>query len=306
MRNFVEGDGSSASPGPVASGVTAVTVNYNAGPELRGLVESLSGQAGLVKTLVVDNASADGSVDFLTTYPAASVELIRNHENRGFATACNQGAAAAEGKYLLFLNPDCRLPEGAVARLTRLLDERPDVGMVGPLVLNADGSEQRGCRRMLPDARRALVRALKLDAPDAQGRTAGFDLTGTPLPTYPAAVEAVSGACLLIRRDLFRQLGGWDEGYFLHCEDLDLCMRVKLAQQATLFVPDVKVTHTGGASSRRRPVFVLWHKHQGMWRYFSKFQRATCPGWFTALVAVGISARFLLLLPGALLSRLRP
>jgi hypothetical protein len=306
MRNFVEGEGSSASAGPDASGVTAVTVNYNAGPELRGLVESLSGQAGLVKTLVVDNASADGSADFLTTFPAASVELIRNPENRGFAAACNQGAAAAEGKYLLFINPDCRLPEGAVARLARLLDERPDVGMVGPLVLNADGSEQRGCRRMLPDARRALVRALKLDAPDAQGRTAGFDLTGTPLPPYPAAVEAVSGACLLIRRDLFRQLGGWDEGYFLHCEDLDLSMRVKLAHQIALFVPDVKVTHTGGASSRRRPVFVLCHKHRGMWRYFSKFQRASCPGWFTALVAVGIGARFLLLLPGALLSQLRP
>jgi GT2 family glycosyltransferase len=287
-----------------AAAVTAVTVNYNAGPLLRGLVESLAGQTGLVRIVVVDNASTDGSLAFLdAAHPGVTV--VRNPSNRGFGAACNQGAAAASGRYLLFINPDCRMPTGALKRMVAVLESQPVVGMLGPLVLNNDGSEQRGCRRFLPDPKRALMRVLGLHKPDAQGRVAGFDLTGTPLPDGPAPVEAISGACLLIRRELFEKLKGWDEGYFLHCEDLDLCMRVQRAGAQVLFVPDVGVSHVQGASSRGRPVFVLWHKHRGMWRYYRKFLRASSPVWLTALVYVGIHARFLLLMPGAWLTRFR-
>lgn len=284
--------------------VTAVTVNYNAGPLLQGLVESLLMVEGVARVVVVDNASRDASLGF----PALSdsrVTLIRNPVNRGFGTACNQGAAAAEGEFLLFINPDCRLPPGALGRLTVLLDARTDAAMLGPLVLNADGSEQRGCRRRLPDPQSALMRVLHLHRPDADGRVVGFDLTGTPLPAGPVPVEAVSGACMLVRRRAFEEIGGWDEDYFLHCEDLDLCMRFKRAGKSVLFVPDVSVTHVQGVSSRGRPLFVLWHKHRGMWRYFDKFQRSTSPVWLTALVALGIAARFLFLAPGTLLSRLK-
>jgi len=280
-----------------AAAVTAVTVNYNAGPLLRGLVESLAGQAGLVRTVVVDNASADGSLAFLESGVHPGVVLARNPVNRGFGAACNQGAASATGRYLLFINPDCRMPAGALERLVAVLEAHPETGMLGPLVLNSDGSEQRGCRRHLPDTRRALMRVLKLDGPGTDGKVSGFDLTGTALPDGPVPVEAISGACLLIRRDLFERLGGWDEGYFLHCEDLDLCKRVQQAGAGVLFVPDVSVSHVQGASSRGRPVFVLWHKHRGMWRYFSKFQRAASPAWLTALVWLGIWSRFLLLAP---------
>ncbi len=282
--------------------VTAVTVNYNAGPLLAGLVQSLLAQGEIARVVVVDNGSQDGSLDFLTASPEARIELIRNGRNRGFGPACNQGAARAATPHLLFINPDCRMPADALGRLTALLDSRPDAGMLGPLVLNVDGSEQRGCRRYLPDPRRAFMRVFKLDKPDASGRVAGFDLTGTPLPSEPTPVEAISGSCILIRRTLFQQLGGWDEGYFLHCEDLDLCMRVRQMGALTLFVPDVSVTHVQGVSSRGRPVFVLWHKHRGMWRYFNKFLRRDAPIWLTALVACGILARFLVLTPGAWLS----
>lgn len=285
--------------------VTAVTVNYNAGPLLHDLVESLAAQPEIARIVVVDNGSQDGSLDFLERDPTPKVRLIRNPDNRGFAAACNQGAAVAEGRYLLFINPDCRVPVGALARLTEVMAEHPNAGLLGPLVLNADGSEQRGCRRYLPDPRRALMRVLGLHGPNAKGEVAGFDLTGTPLPPTVAPVEAVSGACMLIRRELLDRIGGWDERYFLHCEDLDLCMRVQQAGAEVLFVPDVSVHHVQGVSSRGRPVFVLWHKHRGMWRYFSKFQRAESPLWLTALVALGIGARFALLAPAAWLSRRR-
>jgi GT2 family glycosyltransferase len=275
--------------------VTAVTVNYNAGVLLQGLVEKLSAREAIGSTVVVDNASADASLCFLEGEGLPRVKLIRNADNRGFSAACNQGAAGAEGDYLLFINPDCRLAPGALQRLVSVLDQHAEAGMAGPLVLNPDGSEQRGCRRLLPTPRRALMRVF--------GRAGGFDLTGTPLPKKPVQVEAISGACLLIRRRLFEELGGWDEGYFLHCEDLDLCMRVKRAGKVTLFVPDAAAHHVQGVSSRRRPVFVLWHKHLGMWRYFSKFQRGQSSWWLPPLVAAGIAARFLLLAPRALLSR---
>lgn len=278
-----------------AGEVSAVTVNYNTGPLLEGLLASLIDQPGLDGVVVVDNASHDASLTFLDSY--RGVRLVRNDTNRGFGAACNQGAALAQCRYLLFINPDCRMAAGSVQRLAALLDADPGIGMAGPLILNPDGTEQRGCRRLLPDPHRALMRVLGLHRPNTRGEVAGFDLTGTPLPDSPVPVEAISGACLLIRRELFEKLGGWDEGYFLHCEDLDLCMRVRQAGARTLFVPGVTVNHVQGASSRRRPVFVLWHKHRGMWRYYSKFLRGGNSIWLTALVALGISLRFLALMP---------
>jgi len=289
-----------------AAVVTAITVNYNGGSVLQGLVRSLASQPELARMVVVDNASRDDSLSGIEPGRDLKLALIRNDSNRGFSAACNQGAAQAESKYLLFVNPDCRVPTSALKRLVEVLDSRPDVGMVGPLVLNSDGSEQRGCRRMLPTPRPALMRVLERHKPDAQGRVEGFDLTGTSLPDKPSPVEAISGACMLVRSEVFRQLGGWDEGYFLHCEDLDLCMRLKLAGQLILFVPDAVVSHVQGVSSKRRPVFVLWHKHRGMWRYYSKFLRSANPPWFTVLVACGVAARFLLLTPGVFLSRFKP
>lgn len=288
--------------------VSAVVVNYNADVTLRELVASLVAGPALDGILIVDNASSDTSLDFLERgeFSAANIRLVKNPGNRGFAAACNQGAALTDSGYLLFINPDCRMDGDALPRLLAVLRDDPRAGMAGPLILNADGSEQRGCRRHLPDPRRALMRALGMSKPDAEGNVAGFDLTGMALPSGPVGVEAISGACMLVKRAVFEELGGWDEGYFLHCEDLDLCMRLGRAGLRTVFVPDARVTHVQGISSRGRQVFVLWHKHRGMWRYFTKFQRAASPAWLTALVWCGIWSRFLMLLPGAWLASLRP
>ena len=189
--------------------VSAVVVNYNAGELLATCVRELLA-AGVASLTVVDNASRDGSLGPLTELLAAEprLRLIANPDNRGFAAANNQGAVGASGDYLLFLNPDCRMTAAGLARLAALLDADPGVGMVGPLVLNMDGSEQRGCRRYLPDPQRALMRVLGKTGPDADGQVRGFDLTGTPLPRQPTAVEAISGACMLMRRELFERIGG--------------------------------------------------------------------------------------------------
>jgi GT2 family glycosyltransferase len=282
---------------------SAVIVNYNAGRGLVELVGSLISDAYIDRVIVVDNGSVDGSADLVAESYAdeARLRLIRNSLNRGFAAANNQGAAAVQAKYLLFVNPDTVMETAMLHKLCLIMDERPEIGVLGILIRNPDGSEQRGCRRYLPDPRRSLMHALGLGGPDQAGGTAGFNLTGTPLPSGPVEIEGISGAFMLVRRQALTEVGDWDEGYFLHCEDLDLCMRLKQAGWKILFVPDESVIHMQGVSSRGRPLFVLWHKHLGMWRYFTKFHRRQNPWWLSMLVWSGIWARFLLSIPSAML-----
>jgi hypothetical protein len=118
-------------------------------------------------------------------------------------------------------------------------------------------------------------------------------LLGTPLPDRPVEVEAISGAFMLVRRSALEKVGPLDEGYFLHCEDLDWCMRFKQAGYQILFVPDVVVSHVKGGCSVNRPVFVEWHKHKGMIRFYRKFFRQRYPGVLMGLVFAAVWARFL-------------
>jgi GT2 family glycosyltransferase len=119
-----------------------------------------------------------------------------------------------------------------------------------------------------------------------------FHLHEQPLPDRPIEVEAISGACMLVRREAVADVGGWDENYFLHCEDLDWCMRFRQKGWKIVFVPSARVTHAQGACSRKRPVFVEWHKHRGMMRFYRKHFRHQYPGLLMGLVATGVWLRF--------------
>jgi len=119
-----------------------------------------------------------------------------------------------------------------------------------------------------------------------------FYLHKKPLPSQPIEVEAISGACMLVKREAIEDVGQWDEGYFLHCEDLDWCMRFRQKGWKIMFVPDAKVAHDKGTCSRSRPIFVEWHKHKGMMRFYRKFFRHQYPGVLMWLVAAGVWLRF--------------
>ena len=256
-------------PIPVATPrVSAIVVSHDSGADLVNCVADLLAQDVALKVTVVDNASRDGSLAALPD--DARVRRIENPDNRGFAVACNQGAAGAEAPFLLFANPDCRLPTDALGRLLRHMDERPDLGLLGARLLDAEGRPQAAAVRRTPRPATAiraalgLRRALEPDWVEQTGEaTAGLQ-----------PVEATSGALMLVRRALFEQLGGFDPAYRLHCEDLDLCRRVLGAGQRIAIATDVPITHLKGTSSRRRPVWVEWQKHRGMWRYFRKFEAA--------------------------------
>lgn len=271
-----------------------VIVNYNAGSLLAECVGSALSQVDEV--LVVDNASRDASMnDCERLHPTdPRLTLIRNNTNLGFAAACNIGYLQAKGDYILFLNPDCFLEPMAVANLLTALQADNSVGMVGGLLMNLDGTEQGGGRRTIPTPWRSFVRAFGLNRFEKRWPRLFFDfhLHKQALPQHPIDVEAISGACMLVKRQVVDGVGLWDDGYFLHCEDLDWCMRFRLAGWKILFVPSAHIRHALGVSSRSRPIFVEWHKHKGMMRFYRKFFRHQYPGLLMGLVAAGVWMRF--------------
>lgn len=276
--------------------VDVVIVNYNAGRLLRDCVQSvLAEQASHV--FVLDNASHDDSLGHLSaSISDLRVTIIRNGRNLGFAAACNIGARASNANILLFLNPDSVLAEGSLHRMKDVLEGDPSFGMVGGLLCNLDGSEQSGGRRAFPTPRRAFMRAFGLSRLGRWFPTVFSDylLHKEPLPVAPTPVEAISGACMMVKRETLEGVGLWDEGYFLHCEDLDWCMRFWLKNWRVVFVPDARVIHVRGACSRSRPFFVEWHKHNGMLRFYDKFFRNQFPGPLWWLVVLSVWFRFVL------------
>lgn len=212
----------------------------------------------------------------------------------GFAAACNKGVRVASSEFLLFLNPDCSFEPGTLVELMDAISDDDRVGMVGGLLVNTDGSEQAGCRRAVPTPWRSFVRAFGLSrfAHRWPRLFYDFQLHTQPLPKFPVEVEAISGACMLVKREALEVVGFWDEGYFLHCEDLDLCMRFRQKGWEILFVPSAIIVHHLGVCSSSRPVFVEWHKHKGMIRFYRKFFRHQYPGVLMWLVTIGVWCRF--------------
>jgi hypothetical protein len=290
--------------------VSVVTVNFNAGGHLAAGARAVLASTAPVELLVVDNGSTDGSLEALRKAVGddSRVRILENGANVGFAKANNQGLASARGEWLLFLNPDCVVERGTIERMRSALEAHPDAGLAGCLVLNPDGTEQAGCRRETPTPGKAFVRAFGL-APLARrlgvtrGEVRDFVRRGDPMPPHPVEVEAISGAFMFVRRAALPKVGPLDEGYFLHCEDLDWCLRFRQAGYEVLFVPEVSVVHDKGASSRARPVRVLWHMHRGMVRYYRKFFQDQYPRPFLWLVLAGVWLRFAALAAVALFRR---
>lgn len=262
-----------------APAISVVVVSHNSGPALHDCLQRVLAQADAAQAelLVVDNGSEPGALEALPDHPR--LRLIRNRDNPGFAVACNQGADAARGPLLLFLNPDCLLPPGALERLQRTQAAVPGLGLLGAQLLEADGRPQAAARRPLPRVATLLRRG-------HDGRLGVDPASGVEW------VEATSGALMLLPRALFQRLGGFDEGYRLHCEDLDLCRRVAEAGWRIAIDPGLEVVHLKGCSSRRRPVWVEWQKHRGMTRYLRRFERHGAGHWLYPLLWLAVWTRF--------------
>lgn len=281
-----------------SAGLTSVVVvAADSGPLLADCIARVLASTAAVEVILVDNASADGQPQAVAARHAGDrrLRLIENGANLGFGPACNRGARRAAGDALLFLNPDALVGPDTIARLRAALASDPRCGLLGACVREADGRIARAVRRRDPMLRRALMTATGLARWESRWPAlAGVEQPAPAVASDVEAVEAISGACLLLPRGVFERLGGFDEGYFLHCEDLDLCRRVRDAGRGVALAATVDIGHAQGSSSRHRPVFVARHKHRGMWRYFVKFDPAARNPLLRGLVWLGIWGHFAL------------
>ena len=275
--------------------VSIIIVNFNGGHLLIDCVRSALQSSVPVEVLVSDNGSTDGSVEALEQgINDERLYIYRNDANLGFSVANNRMVPQASGDFLLFLNPDCIIRPDTLERMCWEMDDHPDAGMSGCLIVNSDGSEQAGCRRRVPTPWRTLVRVFHLGKLFTNHKKfEDIALSQQPLPDSPVELEAISGAFMLVRRTALEEVGMLDEGYFLHCEDLDWCMRFRMKGWKILFVPGVEVMHTKGECSKGRAIRVEWHKHKGMVRFYLKFFRHQYPLPLMMLVIALVWSRFM-------------
>jgi GT2 family glycosyltransferase len=253
--------------------VAAVLVNYNAGQELRAALQSISDD--LVgrewEGVVVDNASADGSPAIVAEF-APNVRLVRNLENVGFGRGVNQGVAATTAPFVLIMNPDCRLVAGALAALEQQLRRHPECAIVGPRILDPDGSVQ-GSARGDPDmltglfGRTSALRTLLPKLSVSRRNVVSHAVTDDGEAS--AGVDWLSGACMLARRDAFEKAHGFDERYFLYWEDADLCRRLRALGYHVRYVPGATAIHRVGHSSQHARASATRAFHDSAYLYYS-------------------------------------
>lgn len=275
-----------------------VIVAADSGDDLGACVASVLASDAAIEVIVSDNASRDGSIQKLQSrwMDEARLRILCNGTNLGFGAGCNRGAALASGDALLFLNPDCRIEPDTITRLRAQLDDT--TGLLGAAIVDAHGECEPASRRCDPIVRRVLTTATGLDRWQARWPAlAGIIRPAVAAPADVEVVDAVSGALMLLPRRAFDQAHGFDESYFLHFEDLDLCRRVRDAGLRVACVNAVPVVHIKGTSSRARPFLVAFHKHRGLWRWFVKFDPAARHALVRGLVWCGVWTHFALLAP---------
>jgi N-acetylglucosaminyl-diphospho-decaprenol L-rhamnosyltransferase len=261
------------------SSTSVVIVSYHTGEVLYAALASVLMQHDLAELVLVDNGNPPDVIARLQQMSLmdSRFKVLTGHGNIGFAAACNLGAKQATGEYLLLLNPDCILPPRALTIFMREMNVLPNTMLAGAHMVNPDGSEQRGGRRS------------RLTPMVALGEVVGLRKLNhhrTPMPTETHDVQAISGACMCIRKADYNALGGLDEGYFLHVEDLDLCMRVAKAGKRIVCIPAVRIAHLLSTSGQVSASFIEQHKAKGFVRYFQKhFGEKMFPGMMYVLKA---------------------
>ena len=286
--------------------IQTIIVNYNAGKALQQCVNALLASTVRAKVTVVDNASDDRSAENLHNLYGnhQGIDFLFNPCNLGFAPAVNAVARRSKADWILILNPDCILEPKTLDSLKAALVDDSRAGLAGPAVRDINGRIQRATLRRFPDPWKSLMTASGLWRLGKWFPAFhGVEVDVSKLGTGVTSCDAVSGACMLVRRAALEEVGFLDEKYAMHCEDLDLMYRLKLKGWRCLYVPLANSFHQQGVSSRSRPTWVHFQKHRGMARFFKKFQAASTNFPLRMLVYTGIWLRFFVLWPLVLIKR---
>lgn len=274
-----------------AADIAAVVVTFQSASTIDDCLQRLRAAEGVAEIRVVDNVSNDGTLEIVQRHALADPRLrfIANPDNPGFAVACNQGAAASGASWIAFVNPDLMVEADTFSCMRGASASLGDA-LIGCGLRGEDGASDGAARRHDPDFAAMLLSkaARSLHVPKDASQPVQI-------------LEAISGALMLLPRSLFNRVGGLDEGYRLHVEDLDFCRSVRLAGGRVAVANEVEVLHLRGVSSRSNPLFVEWHRHRGLWRYFRKFDAERHGLMTRAAVFAMIWLRF----PLAVIRRLR-
>ncbi|MBA0395034.1 glycosyltransferase family 2 protein [Stenotrophomonas maltophilia] len=243
--------------------IAAIVVTYQSGSTIDACLSRLRQAQDVAEIRVIDNGSMDGTLDIVQRHASHDprVRFVGNPDNPGFAAANNQGVADSHSPWLAFINPDLMVEPDTLAALRSRAEGLGDC-LLGVEQVDEQGHADEAVRRRDPDF------LMMLRSP---GKGSKLAVPRDPQQALQR-VPALSGALLMMPRALFDCIGGWDAGYRLHAEDLDLCRRAREAGAVVAIANDLQVTHVRGVSSRSRPFFVEWHKHKGLWRYFQKFE----------------------------------
>ncbi|MCS6859670.1 MAG: glycosyltransferase family 2 protein [Abditibacteriales bacterium] len=279
------------SASPITGDLSVCIVTWNARDDLRRCLQSLFAVKRNItyEVIVVDNASTDGSAQMVTdAFP--QTRLIVNPTNIGFARANNQAIREAGGKYILLLNPDTIVHGDALERLVAWMEQHPDAGAVGPRLLNSDGSLQFSCRAF-PTLGAGFFRQTPLGALFPRNRFVRQYLMTDWDHTVEREVDWLSGAALMVRREVLESVGLLDEGFYMYCEDVDWCYRMHQHGWKVYYVPHAVITHAIGGSSNQCQARMIVERHKSMWRYYLKHNCRGASALLLPVVFLGLAAR---------------
>jgi N-acetylglucosaminyl-diphospho-decaprenol L-rhamnosyltransferase len=276
-------------PNGVRPKVSVIIVTYGSNKEIPDCVESLLKQSVPIEIFLVDNASPDNTAKMVSDYAARyeNIHAILNTENVGLAAGNNTPMGKCQGEYLLMLNPDTLFRDNSLEHMVEFLDRNPDVGIVGPKNMYANGEPHMSFGRSWGLLQVVTWRVIPYRFPR---------LLHDRLSSYKTQdVLFVSGSCLLIRRNIFQQIGGYDSEYFLTIEDVcDLCIRTKQTGSRVVFLPDAEVVHLGGRSGAQAPYVVVWQGYRGSIYHFLKHKGITQAVIVLTLLLVSSGLRFVI------------
>lgn len=274
------------------SDITVSIVNWNTKEELAACIETVLSQHNIdMDLIVIDNASSDGSADLVREKFADTIRLIENPDNLGFGAAHNQSIRRYTSRYILLLNPDCRLLESDVlSKMVAFMDDNPDVGIIGPKIHNTDGTLQFSARHY-PNMIAAVFRHTVFGKLFPNNRFVRDYLLTDWKHDQISDIDWLSGAALLLRREMLDQIGMLDERFFMYCEDVDICRRAHMGGWRVVYYPMVSISHRIGAASDKNAVAMIKQHHRSMLKYFLKYESRSPRVLLTPVVLLGLWLR---------------
>jgi GT2 family glycosyltransferase len=285
--------------------LSIIILNHNSGKMLLDCLNSFLGSSYpfTIEVIVPDNVSTDNSLKLAVEKWGDCIITINNNANNGFSWGNNIGIRASRGEYVCLLNPDTIVSPEAFLTLVDFMDKNPKAGIIGPKVLNKDGSFQLSAKRSIPNPFDAISRALLLSKifPGSK-RFSKYNLTYLDNDTIQK-VDASTGCCMLTRREMLDQIGLLDENFFIYCEDVDWFLRAKKGGWEVWYVPTAVIEHHHAYSESFRKHKAVKNFHQSMIYFYSKHYAADYPWLFNQMIYSLVKLRMIMMISVKTLKR---